>query len=467
MRAAFGQRPKTRSERASEDSPLGQDRVNVRRTVPRGTWTADSALLKQRRSTLQRSPPADGGVDPFAAAGPRVPPAMRAPKQQTRAARLEKRLRCSACGSRPDARIVSDGSNASCSRPCQNSRLGVVSTSVAEAQVTRGFSRETPTSAPWPRPSAGARWRKRQLQRDRRGAAARTDVHDRSGRPGMAGSEQRLEHQPVDRLVGIGKRGQVDLLIPARTAGRERVESSSEHLVEEQPDARDARESAWLRNRAAPRRKGIRGPSVRLAAGRTIEIGAITATAAGVTPGSGRPDRASPAGPAREPLDHLAGKPRNAGELEAPGNARALPGGAADRHASAAAEIALVLEVGLDAGEIERRILRSRSDLALRDQRRQSNLRLPQRAWCRNLRPPRLTRETSPSGPVSSRSRAPSLEPLPALVVDEPTSRRPRGVRRRSALSMRSSSRCSARDVNIRYGSRQPFVVRSSIRIPM
>lgn len=40
--------------------------------------------------------------------------------------------------------------------------------------------------------------------------------------------------------------------------------------------------------------------------------------------------------------------------------------------------------------------------------------------------------------------------------------RLPGSVRRRSALSMRRRSRCSARDVNIRYGSRQHFVIRSS-----
>ena len=55
-----------------------------------------------------------------------------------------------------------------------------------------------------------------------------------------------------------------------------------------------------------------------------------------------------------------------------------------------------------------------------------------------------------------------------------PTGRRPRDPRRgrsasaaRSALSIRSSSRCSARDVNIRYGSRHPRVTRSSTRMPM
>ncbi len=42
----------------------------------------------------------------------------------------------------------------------------------------------------------------------------------------------------------------------------------------------------------------------------------------------------------------------------------------------------------------------------------------------------------------------------------------PNGVNRRSALSCRSSSRYSARDVNIRYGSSTPFVTRSSIKTP-
>ena len=43
---------------------------------------------------------------------------------------------------------------------------------------------------------------------------------------------------------------------------------------------------------------------------------------------------------------------------------------------------------------------------------------------------------------------------------------RPFGVKRRSALSVRKSSRYSARDVNMRYGSRQPFVTRSSTMMP-
>ncbi len=41
------------------------------------------------------------------------------------------------------------------------------------------------------------------------------------------------------------------------------------------------------------------------------------------------------------------------------------------------------------------------------------------------------------------------------------------GVRRRSALSERSSSRCSAREVNMRYGSWISLVTRSSISTPM
>ena len=41
------------------------------------------------------------------------------------------------------------------------------------------------------------------------------------------------------------------------------------------------------------------------------------------------------------------------------------------------------------------------------------------------------------------------------------------GVKRRSALSWRSSNRNSAREVNMRYGSSTPLVTRSSIRTPI
>ena len=44
---------------------------------------------------------------------------------------------------------------------------------------------------------------------------------------------------------------------------------------------------------------------------------------------------------------------------------------------------------------------------------------------------------------------------------------RPRGVSRKSALSILNSSRCSALEVNMRYGSRQPLVIRSSTIMPM
>ena len=57
---------------------------------------------------------------------------------------------------------------------------------------------------------------------------------------------------------------------------------------------------------------------------------------------------------------------------------------------------------------------------------------------------------------LSHRTRQPS-----------PTSRPRLGVRRRSALSTRNNSRYSAREVNIRYGSKQPCVIRSSTIIPM
>ena len=45
--------------------------------------------------------------------------------------------------------------------------------------------------------------------------------------------------------------------------------------------------------------------------------------------------------------------------------------------------------------------------------------------------------------------------------------RLPIGVNRLSALSILRCSRNSAREVNIRYGSSAPFVIRSSIKIPV
>ena len=65
-----------------------------------------------------------------------------------------------------------------------------------------------------------------------------------------------------------------------------------------------------------------------------------------------------------------------------------------------------------------------------------------------------------------SESHPASLEQLPPRVVNQ-THGPTLGVRRRSALSIRSSSRLLAREVNMLYGSRHPLVVRSSIKIPM
>ncbi len=43
----------------------------------------------------------------------------------------------------------------------------------------------------------------------------------------------------------------------------------------------------------------------------------------------------------------------------------------------------------------------------------------------------------------------------------------PIGLKRISALSWRNNKRCSARDVNIRYGSSVPLVTKSSINTPI
>ncbi len=67
--------------------------------------------------------------------------------------------------------------------------------------------------------------------------------------------------------------------------------------------------------------------------------------------------------------------------------------------------------------------------------------------------------------PRSSASRR-STNRSHAASSTRPSSR-PTGVSRRSALSWRSITRCSARDVSMRYGSSTPRVTRSSISTPM
>ena len=80
--------------------------------------------------------------------------------------------------------------------------------------------------------------RERQLQRNCWGASSRPDVHE-SGRRGRDVScrEQRLQKQPVDSLVWIGERCQVDLLIPPEQKGIERLDLFDKLIVEEEPHA--------------------------------------------------------------------------------------------------------------------------------------------------------------------------------------------------------------------------------------
>ena len=194
-----------------------------------------------------------------------------------------------------------------------------------------------------------------------------------------------------------------------------------------------------------------------------------TATAAGVTPESAAPGPASPDGPAS-----AAGRPRAKG----PGTVERERAGMRRRSSFASAlDLALlppqipgVLHRRFDAGDVERPIPR----------------RISKPADCRPpagppAAPPAAAATGSP-GPDPRAGVRINVRPASARLRSNrarrawnrshrssstrPTSR-PRGVSRRSALSMRSSSRCSARDVNIRYGSRQPFVIRSSTRMPM
>ena len=86
----------------------------------------------------------------------------------------------------------------------------------------------------------------------------------------------------------------------------------------------------------------------------------------------------------------------------------------------------------------------SRSLVAAEGKTRRLRSRSSNSAVCARLRSTATARagSTSPSSPAS-------------------------GVSRRSALSARNNSRCSARDVNIRYGSWISLVTRSSISTPI
>ena len=96
------------------------------------------------------------------------------------------------------------------------------------------------------------------------------------------------------------------------------------------------------------------------------------------------------------------------------------------------------------------------------------------RTHARNL----LNRRLRPLQPLAvtvcfQRRRQPLLlrllarEHLPTLIRHQARPACPIGVNRSSALSIRRCSRNSAREVNMRYGSSAPLVIRSSIRIPV
>ena len=73
--------------------------------------------------------------------------------------------------------------------------------------------------------------------------------------------------------------------------------------------------------------------------------------------------------------------------------------------------------------------------------------------------------------PTQMKQLEPHLAPLVQNAAQRASSTRPSSrpfsVRRRSALSSRRISRYSAREVNMRYGSWVPRVIRSSTSTPM
>ena len=90
-----------------------------------------------------------------------------------------------------------------------------------------------------------------------------------------------------------------------------------------------------------------------------------------------------------ETLDHFAGESRDTGEFKAFGNVSALLAPLTIDVSLLATQITLVLEVRLDAREVERRVVRIevQGDLTLRQERLEFDFWLLQRTGCRNFDP--------------------------------------------------------------------------------
>src|SRR4030095_10289023 len=150
-------------------------------------------------------------------------------------------------------------------------------------------------------------------------------------------------------------------------------------------------------------------------------------------------------------------------------------------------QVAVVFHRCFDAGEIDRAgVLRNRqSDLLLLEKAFEPNRRLLQQACRVDARAavvadvrtlheietrfgpaaPRRFEGWRSSRSVSYLRRLASNRAHRSSVIRP--AERPIGVRRKSALSTRSSSRCSARAVNIRYGSAAPPGTRWAHRMPV
>ena len=184
------------------------------------------------------------------------------------------------------------------------------------------------------------------------------------------------------------------------------------------------------------------------------------ATAAGVTPGI-RAAWPSVAGRTRSSFSRISRespgmlvKPNSAGICRRSAVLQALD------LALLLRDVAVVLDLGLD-GRRARRAPAPRPDTRA-PTRRSPAMRVSGRfSHCavsvRRQAPPA---DAPSAGCFASNSR-------PALVASPGPARRPMGVSRSSALSMRRCRRNSAREVNMRYGSSAPLVIRSSIRIPV
>ena len=195
----------------------------------------------------------------------------------------------------------------------------------------------------------------------------------------MSETSQRLDQQPIDRIVCIAERRQVDLAIPAEKQLEKGGESIAERTGQRTRPLGGAPDQAPRVSRAPT------AAAYQTSAGGRSRYTAITATAAGVTPGTRPAWPSVEGGPASgdpRPRGRGPGTPLNR-KCGGIGGRLAV---AADRLRLSAGGCTLVLDVGFHAGEVESAADRVdfERDLTPSDEIRERHTRLLERTGSRN-----------------------------------------------------------------------------------